>query len=324
MNFFAYRDPAGHTRIFSSERILPGLHPGGFVIAPFTPGFGEPETIPADTELQDIPEIDLRKIHAGLYFPAYSTTREEHRHAVTTIIDSLSRLPVRGKAISARVLMRPLSTGLREMFRRLCESYPTAFVFTFYSDSTGLWIGATPETLLEIDSNRLHTMALAGTRPSGSIGEWDEKNLEEQEIVSKYIFNILNTNGLNPVLGKRHTKSAGPVEHICTEIEADVPADLTSLLRELSPTPALGGYPRDVALRLIDKTEDFRRFLYGGYIGPYLSPGRLQLYVNLRSGCIADGRIALYAGGGITPLSNPDAEWLETERKLSTMLSILS
>jgi isochorismate synthase EntC len=36
-----------------------------------------------------------------------------------------------------------------------------------------------------------------------------------------------------------------------------------------------------------------------------------------------DGFVALYLGGGLTGNSDPDAEWLETELKAKTLLSVL-
>ncbi|MDE6805992.1 MAG: chorismate-binding protein, partial [Muribaculaceae bacterium] len=54
-------------------------------------------------------------------------------------------------------------------------------------------------------------------------------------------------------------------------------------------------------------------------------PDTADIYVNLRSGrVLPEGEgILLYAGGGITRDSIPEAEWMETERKLSTIMTHL-
>src|SRR5690606_22340023 len=47
-----------------------------------------------------------------------------------------------------------------EIFKNLLNKYETAFVYCFFHPDIGLWLGATPETLLKIEGNRLTTMAL--------------------------------------------------------------------------------------------------------------------------------------------------------------------
>ena len=57
------------------------------------------------------------------------------------------------------------------------------------------------------------------------------------------------------------------------------------------------------------------RSLYGGYVGVN-SPSGIRAFVNLRSmNFNHKGGYCLYAGGGITSLSQPSDEWLETEAK---------
>ena len=51
-----------------------------------------------------------------------------------------------------------------QIFKRLLNAYNSAFVYCWYHPSVGLWLGATPETLLNVERNRFSTMALAGTQ----------------------------------------------------------------------------------------------------------------------------------------------------------------
>jgi isochorismate synthase EntC len=46
-------------------------------------------------------------------------------------------------------------------------------------------MGATPERLLAIENGIAKAASLAGTRPVNSTGDWREKELEEQAIVTQ-------------------------------------------------------------------------------------------------------------------------------------------
>ena len=262
-----------------------------------------------------------------------STTRENHRKEVDAIVESLRGNS--GKTVAARAIRIERVTDVDATFRILCEDYPDAFVFCFSTPDTGTWIGASPELLLKKENSNIQTMALAGTRPSGTDGEWDMKNREEQEMVTHFIESCLSTRCNGIKTGKTYTKQAGSVEHICTPISAilhahgdhshdeDTYQTLGELLCDLSPTPALCGSDREASMRLIERLEDFDREMYGGFCGPCDIDGKTEIYVNLRSAKCSDTATCVYAGGGITHLSRADEEWNETEIKSRTIINKL-
>ena len=97
------------------------------------------------------------------------------------------------------------------------------------------------------------------------------------------------------------------------------------LVRALSPTPALGGPPRDEALALIERVEGFERGRYGGAVGWVDAAGNGTWAVAIRCAELsADRRSArLVAGGGIVADSDPLAELAETQAKFQAMLSAI-
>lgn len=327
LNFYLYRLPEDReVRFGCSARTLPAAVSDGFLVSPFDGNSKGTLLIPAD--MSDPEEIKVwrgYKPDAVMLYPvpASSTTREDHRKQVEEIRRRLA--DTGGKTVSARVIRTGKAIDLAGSFEALCEAYPRAFVFCFRTPQSGIWIGATPETLLIRQGERLRTMALAGSRRSGSDVEWDAKNIEEQAIVTRFIRDTFIDEGFPDVkVGDRTTRQAGPVEHLCTTLEADIgDGDALRIARQLSPTPALSGYPREDALRAIRDTECFSRGYYGGFAGPVSVDGDMSLFVNLRCALATASDTFLFAGGGILAESDPDTEWEETEIKASTLQKII-
>lgn len=328
--FYGYRLPDAGTETTVSRycNVVEGLHKG-FVIAPFRQDRHRTFTL-AEGENTKISELDTlaNGIKVADSFPE-STSREQHRAEVERFISEI-KVGKLNKGVAARQLAINKNISLSETFMRLCREYPKAFIFCFGCDATGVWLGASPETLISGNNGMLTSMALAGTRGAGSCGDWDEKNIKEHNVVRDFIRDAFAAAGYNPVTGLTHTAQAGPVEHLRTFISCAIPdcdrMDISKagqLALRLSPTPALCGFPVEKAMRIIDSCESFDRTYYGGFCGPYISDRDFSFFVNLRSMHCMPGSCTLYAGGGINELSDPDDEWTETEKKLSTLLRCL-
>lgn len=226
----------------------------------------------------------------------------------------------RGKTVLSRLIslsstVHPIGAAITYFNR-----FPDTFRAVYFTRETGLWIVATPELLLSSDSHgRYKTMSLAGTRPKGCGAEWDTKNIEEHEYVTDHIRNVFIKNGLKPEVSEPESLAFGAVEHLCERISASGDADFLKLMEDLSPTPAVCGTPRRVALRRIVACETHRRNCYGGWIAVGDENG-IEAYVNLRCALVAkegDGiyRYNIYAGGGLTADSSPLDEWNEAGSK---------
>lgn len=303
-----------------------GILPG-FVIAPFdlTDNI---YTITDLTEcnLEDIKEIlsDADDKKLVFPFPNQSTTESQHTQIVKGIQDILNG-DLSKKIIASKVILKSGSIDLEKSFESLCRKFPEAFVFLYFTPQTGIWMGASPELLLKCENSILSTYALAGTRLAGTSGNWDEKNTKEQAIVKNYIVDSFQSFGLKPKVSETTTRKAGSIEHLLTEINSHIDAsnNIEEILRSLSPTPALAGYPKEMAMQTIKRLEDQPRGFYGGFIGPYNDDADFNFYVNLRSIRIKGNSYCMYVGGGITALSDVKEEWMETERKAASIFSSL-
>lgn len=335
MNAFAYRLPGSvfiQWGIPSESILLRELPAEGFVFSPFGKE-AEIRLIPtanADSgnNCNDSYDVDWAKMDiiceknrlSCIYScPTKATTRAEHSDNIKSILGSIGRGEVK-KCILSRV--ERVDTELRpsEVFKYLCDRYPDAFIYLFSTPESGTWVGASPELLLEREGAKVHSWALAGTRPSGLQGEWDNKNKMEQAIVVDSIERILRGYAEDVTVEGPHTHSAGPVEHLLSIVKGNLKSNEDiNLLKHLSPTPAIAGYPANPAMVLINRLENHNRGYYGGFSGPVHSNGDYKLYVNLRGMQYAATGNWLYAGGGIVEGSDPDIEWEETENKMKTM-----
>ena len=311
LSFYAYRHPGDIMISFgSSEGYCEGLGIPGFVIGQFDP-------------TQHFITIPYKGTGSRTYsgetysFPHNSTSFQEYQREIENIISELSAYK-ESKTVAARVFIEKERIDPGATFFELHNRYPEAYIFCFSTPATGCWIGASPELLLKAKGDSLRTMALAGTRIINSNSVWDDKNIEEQRLVRQYISDIFDAHSLNPRQLESFTKKAGNIEHICTPFESDLCNDaneLESLLHDLSPTPALCGSPRELSLKLISENESFQRGCYGGFCGPFHNPGDFTFNVVIRCASFTENEYCIYAGGGITVLSDLLQEWEETEMK---------
>lgn len=237
------------------------------------------------------------------------------------------------KAILSRILRHPTHNfDPYKTFIALCEKYPQIMVYLVAIPSVGTWIGATPETLVQIINDKASTMALAGTqKDTGSNPDkvlWGNKEQEEQQIVTDNIKDLIQSHFplADIKVDGPNTVSTGALLHINTQFEWNVGEDyaaIASFVNDLHPTPAIVGEPRAEALNLIAHSETHDRAYYTGLLGPVNLMNVTHLFVNLRCMQVFDGYVALYVGGGLTANSHPEAEWQETELKAKTLLQVL-
>ena len=246
-----------------------------------------------------------------------ATTREEYgRHFRRFSALLRGEKPVLQKIVLARTAdVAAPGVSPAHSFKHACELFPNTFTVLLHTPELGTWLFSTPELLVEGSDSSWSTMALAGTRPLSS-APWDRKNTREQGIVADFIREVLQRHADEPEESPTESLSNGRIEHLCTRFRFTMEASkLPALLQDLPPTPAVCGVPLEQARALLRDTPDIHRRCYAGYLGP-MSPGAARLYVALRGMRIFPDFCRLYAGGGIMPDSDEEAEWQETEQKM--------
>lgn len=331
-SFFLYRLPEENKFTGGIGNVVTGIG-YGFIISSF---YNREEATLTIVRQEDFSLESLRNIndikltdsnsHPIFPFPDQSTIKEDYINDVSEI---RSVLRENEKTVYCKTICGEDSIDLYKTLISLDRAFPEAMVYCFHTPQTGTWIGASPEKLLSNKNGILSTMALAGTRKVSETDEWDEKNIGEQRLVTDYISTILEENGLDFSYDPHpSTRKVGKLEHLCTNFHADYHKSfgterLKRFLYDLSPTPALCGYPKEKSYATIREKERFSRAFYGGFMGPREKDGDFSFYVILRSVSISDTHWCMYAGGGITPFSIPEKEWEETESKAASILEKL-
>ncbi len=238
-----------------------------------------------------------------------------------------------------KIVQLPEGFDIVETFRKLCQAYPAAFISAFYIPGAGIWIGASPETLVSTypqqETKIFRTVALAGTQVRKAKANlkdtaWRQKEIEEQAMVCRYIINCFKKIRLREFeeIGPK-TVSAGDLLHLRTDYLVDMKAtnfpELASvMLGLLHPTSAVCGMPKEPALSFLQQWEGYDREYFSGFLGPVnMETDELHIFVNLRCMQWLGDHAALYSGAGVTIDSDPIREWKETEAKMNTLLKVI-
>ena len=324
----------------------------GFVFAPFDASTSETVLIPAEESFAM--ELDSFENDTTFNGEVISIThkdegRDNHIELVKKGIDKIAHTAMKKVVLSRKQHVPHNYESPIEIFKRLLGTYNTAFVYCWYHPDVGLWLGATPETLLSISNRRLHTMSLAGTKKVTASSDvvWGAKEKEEQQFVTDSIVKNLEMLVNDLQVSDITTQQAGTLLHLKTDITAIINENETSIaaiINALHPTPAVCGLPKPEAKEFILSHEGYSRSYYTGFLGELnlktekkrastrrnvenLAYGAIKkhthLFVNLRCMEVDASGAQLYVGGGITASSDPQAEWEETVNKLQTIARAL-
>ena len=268
-----------------------------------------------------------------LYYPSAqknSAIDEQHYiNLVNLAVDAINKNEFK-KLVAARCIHKKINSNfdIIKYFFNLCEEYTNAFVYVYSSPQTGTWIGATPEKLVTVENSILQTVALAGTLSKKSTESWSKKEREEQTHVEDFIANVFSKIGISDYKkGKVQTVAAGNLRHLSSnfswqETEEEIHKNFPEFLKELNPTPAVCGLPKQEAALFLQEHEGFERRFYSGFTG-VIDKTSTHLFVNLRCMELMKTETILYAGAGITSDSIAEKEWQETERKMQTLEDLL-
>lgn len=311
----------------------------GFVFAPFEGNqmilMPKEQSVKWDAELPSFEESS----HSDVAFPDNEEAKEHFITLVQKGVDAIKKGLLNKVVLSREEIVAVPNFDLVSVFTKLLQSYPSAFTYCWFHPKIGLWMGATPEQLLKANKNKFYTMALAGTQTFQGSSDivWEKKEKEEQQFVTDFILNNLESVTSEVTISSPYTLKAGNLLHIKTDIEGiiDANSNLKEVVSILHPTPAVCGLPKDKAKAFIFENEGYNREYYSGFLGELNKKGidiqksKTDLFVNLRCMQIKIAsdptmtKAHLYMGCGITKDSIPEHEWKESVNKSMTMKKVL-
>ncbi|MFY0604043.1 MAG: chorismate-binding protein [Flavobacteriaceae bacterium] len=299
----------------------------GFVFAPFDNRLSTILIPEKHSELIS-EEYNLNAVKKESYFSIVHDSRDEHIDLVEKTIQKIRHSGIQKIVVSRKEELKINHINYIDVFLKLLHQYKSAMVYLFYHPKVGLWLGATPETLLNISDNKFSTMSLAATKPYENTLDvsWSAKELEEQALVTKFISSQLASVSTSLTIEDRETVRAGSMVHLRTLLSGNlnkVQFGLKNLITILHPTPAVCGFPREAARAYILSHEGYERKFYTGFLGEINLNDSSELFVNLRCMEVENSKVFLYVGGGITKDSDAVKEWDETVLKTNTLKKVL-
>lgn len=276
------------------------------------------QPLPVFSHHQDIPD-----------FPEWKRQIEEALQAFNT--GRLSKVVLaRESSYQASAPIDPLV-----LLQKLSEQAVDSTLFCFQPVPTRAFLGASPERLYGRVGQRFLTEALAGTRPRASneaedsrLGEELLSSAKEQRehaiVVDSLLNNLDNFATEVQYPGAAAIRKLAHCQHLHTPITARLHEGVSdyALLRALHPTPAVGGDPKEEALRYILETESFERGIFAAPVG-WLARDSADFSVGIRSAAVLEDRLSLYAGAGIVPQAIAEEEWAELDAKMRQFIMLM-
>lgn len=263
------------------------------------------------------------------------TTTDHYLAAVAAARDA-----VRSGALTKAVIARPIEVradapiSVHAVLRRLKATFASSYRFSIDG-----FVGASPELLIAVDGASVRSHPLAGTTPRTGNVEADQRlaaelqasaknQIEHRVVIDDVHDRLLPFVSYLDEEPEPSVITVANVQHLGTRLEgmlSQPSPSVIELVRVLTPTPALGGHPREAAIELIERVEGFERGRYGGAIGWVDARGNGTWAVAIRCAEFSADRHSarLVAGGGIVADSEPLAELAETQAKFQAMLSAI-
>ncbi|MSU55104.1 MAG: hypothetical protein EXS46_01015 [Candidatus Taylorbacteria bacterium] len=240
------------------------------------------------------------------------------------------------QVVLSRRLSVPFSGNGLSFYKALRSINPSLYLFHMRTDSSyqnAILVGSSPEIMADIRNREMIIRPLAGTRKRGKSPAGDKRNekallnnpkerAEHKMLVDLALNDASKYCQSDSVVVTELMKAeyCGSVIHMASEVRGKLRDGVPPLEAFLGVTPAgtLSGCPKVRALQIITELEPCQRGPYGGSFGWFTD---LSVYtcIFIRSAVLLKGVLYWQTGAGIVYDSNPEAEYLETEKKAGSI-----
>ncbi|KMO11108.1 aminodeoxychorismate synthase component I [Methylobacterium platani] len=309
---------------------------------------GFPETDPAARARQAAADLDALEAALAGPEPATETapvppldwrsnfTPDAYARAVERVRDYIRA----GDIYQANIAQRfeaalPPGFDAFAFYRRLRARNPAPFAA--YLEVDGLTIASSsPERFLRLDGRSVETRPIKGTarrstdpaedRARAEALRTDAKERAENVMIVDLLRNDLSricAPGSVAVPSLCGLETYAGVHHLVSAVTGTLKdgADGLDLLAATFPGGSITGAPKLRAMDIVTEIEGDAREAYCGAIGWIGFDGSLDTSIAIRTVLIDASRAVLQAGGGVTLLSDPEAEYRETLTKAERVFS---
>ncbi|ERG95407.1 anthranilate synthase component I [Haloquadratum walsbyi] len=242
------------------------------------------------------------------------------------------------------------------LYASLREVNPSPYMYLLRHDDRYI-VGASPETLVSVQDDRIVSNPIAGTCSRGNSPVEDRRLAGEmladgKERAEHTMLVDLARNDVRRVSDPGSVRveefmnvlKYSHVQHIESTVTGTLASDADAFdaTRATFPAGTLTGAPKIRAMEIVDKLETTPRGVYGGGVGYYSWSGDADFAIVIRTATIEDNETAIsnahqteiiaetapatvrvQAGAGIVADSDPASEYRETEQKMDGVLSAL-
>jgi anthranilate synthase component 1 len=227
------------------------------------------------------------------------------------------------------------------LYAALRDVNPSPYMYVLRHDDRTV-VGASPETLVSVQGDRVVSNPIAGTCPRGTspvedrrlAGEMlaDGKERAEHTMLVDLARNDVrrvSEPGSVRVEEFMNVLKYSHVQHIESTVTGTLAADADAFdaTRATFPAGTLTGAPKVRAMEIIDDLETTPREAYGGGVGYYSWTGDADFAIVIRTATLDESGdesvVGVRAGAGLVADSDPAAEYEETEQKMDGVLTAI-
>lgn len=231
----------------------------------------------------------------------------------------------------------PLVNHPFNLYRRLRQVNPSPYMF-YLNFGTNKLVGASPEMLVKVESGKVYTCPIAGTRPRGRTKEQDsqlaaELLADEKERAEHAMLVDLGRNDIGRISAPgtvtvdryMDVELFSHVMHIVSAVSGQLAKGYTALdvLQACFPAGTVSGAPKVRAMEIIHELEGDCRGPYAGAVGYLDFSGNMDTCITIRTLAIQGKQASIRTGAGIVYDSVPRTEYQEILHKGQALFKLM-
>lgn len=293
--------------------------------------------IPNLDELAEILTTGVEQIESCVSVSEYrsNVSQQDFETNVKKVIQDIENGQVE-QVVLSRKLQADFEGDPFELYQLLRKRNPSPYMYYMEFDDFVV-LGASPESLVSVQSNRVQTNPIAGTYKRGRSEEEDNKleralrsdskELAEHDMLvelSKSEMREFCTTPSIQVTAYQKLVKYEHVMHLVSEVTGELATGMHALdtLQISLPAGTVTGSPKPVAMAMIDEIEKEPRGIYGGAIGYIGLNGSIDFALTIRTMVVKNQKIVVQSGAGIVKGSDPLSEFNETIHKAKSLTGL--